>query len=164
MKTITAKITALLVLIVTTVSWTPNIYAADSYLMVCRTGGNMQVRLWPLPNEHTNIFITFKKSKFRYDFANPQLEPGECAWKDRPINDQEHSQLVHNSNLLIRSAFYTSGAGKTLINVRSTDGNNTGPETQRLSRFLGTVMNENFFTVRVINGRHPFAFEITSFE
>ena len=123
MKTITTKIAALLVFLVTTVTWAPSIYAADSYLMLCRTGGNMQVRLWPLPNEHTSIFITFKRSKFRYDFASPQLEPGECAWKDRPINEQEHSQLVHKSNLLIRSAFYSSGARKTLIEVRSTDDN-----------------------------------------
>lgn len=163
MKKITLRVGALLLLLVTTATWAPNIYAADSYLMFCRTGGNMQVLIRPTSARSSFITIIYVKSKVKYDLTNPQLKHGECAWKDRPIKNEEPSRMTHKTrNIYINSQFTTSGKGKAKITIQSFGDTDTA-ESGKLMRFLNSVMNDAYITVKVKKGKYD-DFEITSFE
>lgn len=152
----------LLILEATTIAFIPIANATDGYLMFCRTGGKMQVRLEPGGRQDTYIFIDFTKSKVKYDLNNPKLNPGECAWKDRPINSQEPTKLHYHTNLRIFTQFSTSGKGKAKMTAGMIHDNSA--QRAKLQRFLDSVMNDSYFTVKVVRKSSNFWFDISSFE
>lgn len=161
MKEYYFKIKTIILLLVPALAITPNVYAAKSYLMFCRTGGGMELILTPIKKSKTNISIKFKKSKFKYDPANPQLKPGECAWKDRPLNAAEPIYMHHLTNMYIRTAFDPSRLSKPRMQVFK--GQASEREYSDLVRFLNTMSNDDYFTVKVQTD-YSTSFKITSFE
>ena len=142
--------------------FTPYAFATEGYLMFCHTGGKMQVKLEPGSKGDTYIFIDYVKSKVKYDLNNPKLNPGECAWKDRPLNSEEPTRLHYLANMNISSQFNTSGTGKAKMTAGSINDNAT--QRAKLQRFLDSVMNDNYFTVRAARKNSNIFFYITSFE
>lgn len=160
----TTKTIASFVLFLSTIVWAPNIYAVDGYLMYCRTGHDFKVELRPVGNRKTQIYVHFKKSNVKYDVANPQLQPGTCAWKDRPLNSQEPSRMGHKTNFYFWTTFNTSGQGKPKLIAQNVDASRQ--QRTDINRFLNAISNDDYITFKVKLERYKTGswFEITSFE
>jgi hypothetical protein len=80
------KINLFICVLIALLFQTPQVMAANqSYPMVCKGGGSMQVKI--LNAKHATMNISFRKSRNPASSIPPG--PGECAWLDRAISAQE---------------------------------------------------------------------------
>jgi hypothetical protein len=125
--------------------------AVESYTMVCRGGGAMRAFVWKtLPDDRGwAIRLAFQKSPHAASQQPP--DPGQCAWVDRPINQQEPSELSWSGSDYIFSLDVTQSATR-ITEIRG----------GRLGYLLDAVRLGNQFYVRCHNNRHGY-FHITHF-
>ncbi len=86
-----------------------SVIAEQSYLMVCKgnSTGSLRTSLHIYPNEIKLLFI---KSPYAGNKKRP--DPGQCAWMDRPINQNEPSVVKFISpgvGKVTRLSFYDGG-------------------------------------------------------
>lgn len=84
---------------------------AETHQMACRGGGEMQGYL-NAAGERTILIIDFRKA------SDPNnLQPGECSWVDRPINDNEPSTLTYSISTASIRAIVSSGRVEFQLNT-----------------------------------------------
>lgn len=72
-----------------------NAESQTSYPMVCRGGGNLNIRV-SVTKQMTQANIFFQRASLAAGQNWNVLQPGQCSWIDRPISPTEPAQLSHN--------------------------------------------------------------------
>src|SRR5713226_5954393 len=69
----------------------PSVFAQQTYRLICRGGPGMRVRISPgdVRNSYQKLGLFFNKSGRAAGQTGKPLQPGTCAWVDRPLNAQE---------------------------------------------------------------------------
>jgi hypothetical protein len=119
---------------------------SKSYPMVCRGGGNMSAMYGRVDGE--SIFaITFERSPYSDNQQHPG--PGQCAWLDRPLSQEEQLELryTHNKNKITNLAIK-----KDTIQVLRYEGNNGGRDLQYL---IEAVHEGRLFNIQATRAKTP---------
>ena len=132
--------------------------ATLSYQMFCRNGGDMQIGIESSVSNSgthftgTHFKIYFKKSQYKYDFANPKLLPGECTWKDRAIRKDEPSILLFSTRANIAVNYKLAGNKKPELSAKKNE-KISDDKYAKLVQFLTSLRNDEYFTLTVIANR-----------
>jgi hypothetical protein len=68
-----------------------------SYLMVCRGGGAMTVKVKFIPVQNAGWQLQVNFTRATQAGSTGTLRPGECAWADRPVSATEPNLLYLHS-------------------------------------------------------------------
>jgi hypothetical protein len=115
-------------------------FAATSYPMVCKGGGEMEAAFSHVKSRgdfhSTSLLITFRKSRAAASGTEPT--PGHCAWIDRPISADEPSSLA-----------YSPGSGQDFyFKFRSDSWSLTESEDASLVQIMNAIRRGEKFYIR----------------
>lgn len=96
------KIVRLLAILCLTLAGVQTEAAKQSFPLVCQGGGAMKAMAreeWR--TARAKVVITFRKARYKASERAPG--PGECAWLDRPIANNEPAELRYDESIRNRS-------------------------------------------------------------
>jgi hypothetical protein len=119
---------------------------SKSYPMVCRGGGNMSA-MYGRGDGESVFAITFERSPYADNQQHPG--PGQCAWLDRPLSQEEQLELRYtNKKNRITNLTIKKGA----ILVRKYEGNDGG---QDLKYLIEAVHEGRLFNIQATRAKTP---------
>lgn len=113
--------------------------AQASYVMTCRSGGNMQATAG-VRGINPYVFVEIRFNRGTAGAAVRPPSPGECTWIDRAIGNGEPARIL----------FVDTSAGSASTFCRAGDCR-VSTTSQGTSKLMNLVKNSQPFQVRVYN-------------
>lgn len=149
---------------------TSNLAYARDYPMVCRVGGDMRLILTPNASTgDTRFELRFKKAGRGYNFDRTNIAPGECAWMERRLNNNEPTLMAWDLDARAFTSYQIRGSGHAFSRVISDGGSNVRTADFFLKAINGhsienhRISYHDFFVVNVHNTNRGY-FEIVSIQ
>jgi hypothetical protein len=117
----------------------------SSFPLVCRSGGGMQLSWSALFDARTNLIAYFDRAPTAAG-TNRVLQPGQCAWVDRPMNSDEAGAMQWNLDATLAVRFRANGTSTPVVAVTG------GSDMARAKLFVDYMRTSgSYFTATVYN-------------
>ena len=98
-----------------------------------------------VPSGQIWISIGFKKAASAYSGSSERLRPGECAWRDRVINNSEPDNLRFKFNASLRVLFRSKDRESFIFENIGSGGN------REVYNIMRTLMEGDYFWFEATN-------------